>query len=76
MAGDRLDPPAFVAALELLLSGPAAQVATRFELDEERVRLLPAGLVILERAQAAFGVPLDLVGGGLREGAILEMART
>jgi exopolyphosphatase/guanosine-5'-triphosphate,3'-diphosphate pyrophosphatase len=75
MAGDRLDRAAFETALELLLSAPAAELAARYDLDRERVRLLPAGLIILRAAHASFGVPLDLVGGGLREGVLLEMAR-
>ncbi len=74
LAGARLDARSFAAALELLLAGPAAVVAARFELDRERVRLLPAGLVILQAAQDRFGVPLEIVGGGLREGILLEAA--
>jgi len=75
LAGDRLDESAFRSALRLLLARPSAQVAAQFELDQERVRLLPAGLIILQAAQACFGVPLELVGGGLREGVLMEIAR-
>ena len=73
LAGAHLDRAEFAAALELLRAQPAAAVAARFGLDVDRVRLLPAGLLILEAAQAAFGVPLELVGGGLREGVVLEL---
>lgn len=73
LAGAHLDRREFAAALDLLRSQPAPAVAARFALDVERVRLLPAGLLILEAVQAAFGVPLELVGGGLREGALLEL---
>ena len=73
LAGAHLDRQEFAAALELLRSQPAAAVAQRFGLDVERVRLLPAGLLILQAVQAAFGVPLQLVGGGLREGVVLEL---
>jgi exopolyphosphatase / guanosine-5'-triphosphate,3'-diphosphate pyrophosphatase len=73
LAGAHLERAEFAAALELLRAQPAAAVAARFDLEVERVRLLPAGLLILEAAQAAFGVPLELVGGGLREGVVLEL---
>jgi exopolyphosphatase / guanosine-5'-triphosphate,3'-diphosphate pyrophosphatase len=73
IAGSQLGPPAFAATLGLLLAGPAAEVAERFALDIERVRLLPAGLVILEALQASLNVPLEVVGGGLREGVLMEM---
>lgn len=75
LAGARLDAVAFASALQLLLSAPAAEVARDFALDVERVRLLPAGLLILQAAQERFGVPLELVGGGLREGVLMELAR-
>lgn len=73
LAGPHLGPAQFAAALELLRTESAAEVAARFELDIERVRLLPAGLLILQAIQAVFDVPLELVGGGLREGVVLEM---
>jgi exopolyphosphatase/guanosine-5'-triphosphate,3'-diphosphate pyrophosphatase len=73
LAGARLHRAEFAAALELLRAQPAAVVAARFDLDVDRVRLLPAGLLILQAVQAAFGVPLELVGGGLREGVVLEL---
>jgi exopolyphosphatase/guanosine-5'-triphosphate,3'-diphosphate pyrophosphatase len=73
LAGAHLDRPEFAAALALLRTQPAAAVAARFDLDIDRVRLLPAGLLILQAVQTAFGVPLELVGGGLREGVVLEL---
>jgi exopolyphosphatase/guanosine-5'-triphosphate,3'-diphosphate pyrophosphatase len=51
-----------------------AEVAERFELDPERVRLLPAGILILEAVSDLLGLPLRIARGGLREGAILELA--
>ncbi|HLJ04134.1 MAG TPA: hypothetical protein VKT31_11885 [Solirubrobacteraceae bacterium] len=75
LAGPRLDRPAFLAAMELLRGGEARVVAGRTGLDAERVRLLPAGLLILEAVHERFGVPLELVGGGLREGVLMELAR-
>jgi exopolyphosphatase/pppGpp-phosphohydrolase len=44
-------------------------------LDPERVRLLPAGLLILEAASKLFGASLQIGSGGLREGVLLEASR-
>ena len=45
-----------------------------YGLDLERVRLLPAGLLILQRASELFGAPLEIARGGVREGLLLEAA--
>ena len=47
----------------------------RFALDVERVRLLPAGLLILQAASELLGASLQIGRGGLREGVLLEAAR-
>jgi exopolyphosphatase/guanosine-5'-triphosphate,3'-diphosphate pyrophosphatase len=49
------------------------EVAERFELDPERVRLLPAGILILEALSQTLGLPLRIARGGLREGVLLEL---
>jgi exopolyphosphatase/guanosine-5'-triphosphate,3'-diphosphate pyrophosphatase len=49
-------------------------VARRFELDAERVRLLPAGILILEAASRRLGRPLMIGRGGIREGVLLELS--
>jgi exopolyphosphatase/guanosine-5'-triphosphate,3'-diphosphate pyrophosphatase len=72
LAGMRLDGEAFTSALGVLSGLPAAAVAQRFDLEVERVRLLPAGLLILQGAWERFGVPLEVGRGGLREGVLLE----
>ena len=41
-------------------SGPAADVAFRFDLDVQRVRLMPAGLLALDAAAQALGQPLQI----------------
>jgi exopolyphosphatase / guanosine-5'-triphosphate,3'-diphosphate pyrophosphatase len=74
LAGGLLNEAAFSETLELLGSTTAAEVALRFGLDRERVRLLPAGLLILQAAAQRFGTPLVIGYGGLREGALLEAA--
>jgi exopolyphosphatase / guanosine-5'-triphosphate,3'-diphosphate pyrophosphatase len=48
-------------------------VASRFELDPERVRLLPAGILVLEAMSDCLGLPLRIARGGLREGVLLEL---
>jgi exopolyphosphatase/guanosine-5'-triphosphate,3'-diphosphate pyrophosphatase len=72
MAGPTLDTAAFRRSLAELAAAPAREVARRFGLDVERVRLLPAGLLILQVASELFGAPLKVAGGGLREGLLLE----
>jgi exopolyphosphatase/guanosine-5'-triphosphate,3'-diphosphate pyrophosphatase len=60
----------------VLAGAPAAQVAARYHLEEQRVRLLPAGLLALGAAAAALGRPLEIGNGGLREGVLLDLAGT
>jgi exopolyphosphatase / guanosine-5'-triphosphate,3'-diphosphate pyrophosphatase len=74
LAGRILDAGAFAAALAELIAAPRKDVARRFGLEVERVRLLPAGLLILQAASERFGTPLVVAGGGLREGVLLEAA--
>jgi len=75
VAGDVLDDEAFARALDVLASAGSAELAGRFELDPGRVRLLPAGLVILQAASERFGAPLRIGWGGIREGVLLEATR-
>ncbi len=72
LAGDRLDDGVFERTLELLASARSAAIAARFALDSERVRLLPAGLLILQAASELFGESLQIGCGGIREGLLLE----
>jgi exopolyphosphatase/guanosine-5'-triphosphate,3'-diphosphate pyrophosphatase len=74
LVGPVLDERSIGEALEAVVSDRAAAVARRFDLDTERVRLLPAGLAILEEAARAFAAPLTLALGGLREGVVLAEA--
>ena len=72
LAGDVLDDSSCERTLAMLTSAPAAELAGRFGLDFERVRLLPAGLLILGACAERFGVPLQIGWGGIREGVLLE----
>jgi exopolyphosphatase/guanosine-5'-triphosphate,3'-diphosphate pyrophosphatase len=75
LAGRILDAATFARALEQLAAAPRREVAQRFGLDIDRVRLLPAGLLILEAVAERFRLPLVVAGGGLREGVLMEAAR-
>jgi exopolyphosphatase / guanosine-5'-triphosphate,3'-diphosphate pyrophosphatase len=75
VVGDTLDPPALKRALGILCAGPCGDVAARYSLDSERVRLLPAGILILDAAAQRLRRPMQIGRGGLREGLVLHMAR-
>lgn len=60
-------------AIRILASTPVAQVAKRFELDPERVRVLPAGVLLFEELSGKLGLPLSVGKGGVREGVILDL---
>jgi exopolyphosphatase/guanosine-5'-triphosphate,3'-diphosphate pyrophosphatase len=74
LVGDVLDRHSLAQALDVLTSGPAADVARRYDLDPRRVRLMPAGLLALEAAGKALDMPLRIARGGLREGVLLDLA--
>jgi exopolyphosphatase/guanosine-5'-triphosphate,3'-diphosphate pyrophosphatase len=59
--------------IRVLSGGPAADVARRFELDPERVRILATGVLLLEKVSELLGQPLQIGKGGLREGVILDL---
>jgi exopolyphosphatase / guanosine-5'-triphosphate,3'-diphosphate pyrophosphatase len=72
IAGPLLDRRAFGRVLDLLSTERAADVARRVALDVDRVRLLPAGLLILEAIARLLGAPVTVGRGGIREGVLLE----
>ena len=74
MVGPVLEPGALQRALRVLGEAPAEQVSERYALDPERVRLMPAGMLILAAATERLGCPLTIGRGGLREGVLLELA--
>lgn len=74
LAGPLLDSETFSRLLATLSRERAAEVARRFSLDLDRVRLLPAGLVILQACAELFGCTLQIGRGGVREGVLLEAA--
>ena len=73
LCGDELSAETLDRALAVLCRWPVRDAAERLSLARERVRLLPAGLVLLGAAVRAFGgVALQVARGGLREGVVLE----
>jgi exopolyphosphatase / guanosine-5'-triphosphate,3'-diphosphate pyrophosphatase len=59
--------------IRVLAGDPAAEVAKRFELDPERVRILLTGVLLLEKVSDLLGQPLQIGKGGLREGVVLDL---
>jgi exopolyphosphatase/guanosine-5'-triphosphate,3'-diphosphate pyrophosphatase len=59
--------------IRVLCGDPAAEVARRFELDPQRVRILATGVLLLEKVSELLGQPLQIGKGGLREGVILDL---
>ena len=59
--------------VRVLCGDPAADVARRFELDPERVRILATGVLLLEKLSELLGQPLQIGKGGLREGVVLDL---
>ncbi|HEU4973901.1 MAG TPA: hypothetical protein VFT50_02335 [Baekduia sp.] len=60
-------------ALARVAAGPAAERAVALDLHAERVRLLPAGLLLLAEVARAARCPLEVATGGLREGVVLDL---
>ncbi|MBV8988933.1 MAG: hypothetical protein JO372_10285 [Solirubrobacterales bacterium] len=75
LAGPVLDREALRESLALLASDRAEQLAHRFGLAVDRVRLLPAALLILEATSELLGAALQIACGGIREAVLLEAAR-
>lgn len=72
LIGAVLDHETLGRGIRVLSGASVAEVAKRFELHPERVRVLPAGLLLLDAASTLLGIPLQIAGGGLREGVLLE----
>jgi exopolyphosphatase/guanosine-5'-triphosphate,3'-diphosphate pyrophosphatase len=73
LVGAVLEYETFERAIRVLTGDSIATVAKRFELDPRRVRLLPAGVLLLEKISELVGCPLRIGRGGLRDGVILDL---
>lgn len=74
LVGGELERETLERGVRVLSSAPVAEIARSFELDPQRVRLLPAGILILEQVSECLNLPLRIAPGGLREGVVLELA--
>ena len=72
LVGELLQRESLMLGLHQLVRQPAAENALLLGLHAERVRLLPAAILLLDAASHAFRAPLQMGGGGLREGVVLE----
>jgi exopolyphosphatase/guanosine-5'-triphosphate,3'-diphosphate pyrophosphatase len=73
LVGAELSHETLERGIRVLSTTPIADIAARFELDAERVRLLPAGILVLEAISDVLELPLRIARGGLREGVLLEL---
>src|ERR671923_1770586 len=73
LVGAALEYETLERAIRVLTGAPIAEVAKRFELDPQRVRILPTGVLLLEKLSQLLGQPLQIGKGGLREGVILDL---
>jgi exopolyphosphatase / guanosine-5'-triphosphate,3'-diphosphate pyrophosphatase len=71
LVGESLGPSELREAEELLITKPHAAIARRYRIDGKRVPLLLAATLILSQVQRRVAVPLRVVDGGVRDGALL-----
>ena len=71
LVGPSLGPSELGAARALLATATHEEVAQVYGVDRRRAPLLLAAALILTAVQERVGVPLQVVDGGLREGALL-----
>ncbi len=72
--GRHFDEDGLREAVEILSRRPAARAVRKFGIGAERAETLLGGALILSEAIRVLGTPLELGRGGLREGAVLELA--
>jgi exopolyphosphatase / guanosine-5'-triphosphate,3'-diphosphate pyrophosphatase len=73
LVGTVLDHESLERGLRVLATTSSDHIARSTEIEPERVRLLPAGLLILEEISDRLARQLVVGRGGLREGVIVEM---
>jgi exopolyphosphatase / guanosine-5'-triphosphate,3'-diphosphate pyrophosphatase len=76
LAGAELGATELATALDALCAESAEALGSRVGLDPIRVRLLPAGVLVLAELARQLRRPLRICKGGLREGVIMEMIET
>jgi exopolyphosphatase/guanosine-5'-triphosphate,3'-diphosphate pyrophosphatase len=73
LVGAALEYETLERAIRVLTGHSIDTVAKRFELDPRRVRLLPAGVIVLEKISELLACPLQVGKGALRDGVILDL---
>jgi len=71
LVGSSLGEAELAEAMRLVETKRAETISRRYGVHRTRVRILPAGLVLLAEVQRRLGVPLHVCDGGIREGAVL-----
>jgi exopolyphosphatase/guanosine-5'-triphosphate,3'-diphosphate pyrophosphatase len=69
LAGRRLDAETLERTLDRIVAQPAEELARATSLEPSRAATLAGGAIILLEVTRRLGSPLQLAGGGLREGA-------
>lgn len=72
LTGGLLDRGGIARVLALATSLTSLEIAERFSIAQNRARLLPAALTILDVFVELIGVELEVGRGGLREGVLLD----
>jgi exopolyphosphatase/guanosine-5'-triphosphate,3'-diphosphate pyrophosphatase len=72
LVGAVLDHESLTRGMRVLAGRPVAEIARDFELHPERVKLLPAGMLLLDAVAELLGTELRVAKGGLREGVLLS----
>jgi exopolyphosphatase/guanosine-5'-triphosphate,3'-diphosphate pyrophosphatase len=73
LVGPTLNARTLGEAIELLANKSHRAIARDFRIDRPRIRLMLAGALILAEVQQRLAVPMRVVDGGLREGALLGL---
>jgi len=71
LVGPMLGEAELAEALRLVETRAQPAISRKYGVHRTRVRILPAGLVLLAEVQQRIGVPLRVCDGGIREGAVL-----
>ena len=73
MVGPDLGPDELAEALALLRRRSAKQLSAEFGIARWRAEVLPGGALLVVGLQRLLTVPLEVVRGGVREGAALAL---
>jgi exopolyphosphatase / guanosine-5'-triphosphate,3'-diphosphate pyrophosphatase len=73
--GDVLDEDRLESAVEQFAGLERAKIAKRLGIAPQRAATLLAGTILFAEAQRRIGVPLQVAGGGVREGCALALFR-